>query len=85
MLHPLQHLQFIVHHLLIALDILLEDDLDRVLLAFTLCLSDNAICSCTKSLAKPVLVPSLRISACSWRALNHPTSCRSCQAGLEYD
>ena len=41
--HPLQHLELVVHHLLIAFDIFLEDDLDGKFLAVLLCLPDNAV------------------------------------------
>lgn len=41
----LQHLQFVVDHLLIALHILLEDDLDGHLSRTAVCFTDNAICT----------------------------------------
>ena len=56
-LHSLQHLQLIVHHSLVALDILFEDNLDGILLASGFCLPYDAIRSCTERLSKLVLGP----------------------------
>ncbi len=47
-LHALQHLELIVHHLLVALDILLQDDLDRDLAGWTIGFPHDAICSCSQ-------------------------------------
>ena len=43
MLHSLQHLQLVVYHFLVALDIFLEDDLDGKLLSVLLGFPNNAI------------------------------------------
>lgn len=43
MLHALQHLKLVVHHLLVPFDIFLEDDLDRHFPSRAIRLSDNAI------------------------------------------
>jgi hypothetical protein len=49
----LQHLQLVVDHALIAADILLQDNLDRNLLAITrLCLPDDTVCACTECTAE---------------------------------
>lgn len=53
-LHSLQHLHLIVHHLLIALDILLEDDLDSAFALRAVCLADYAISSSAKCLSESV-------------------------------
>lgn len=55
MLHPLQQDHLVVHHPLISLDILLEDDFDGVSLAIGFGLSDDAICSRTKCPAEAIL------------------------------
>lgn len=47
-LHPLQHLQLIVYHLLIALDILLKNDLHSDLSRWSVGFTDNAIGTCAK-------------------------------------
>jgi hypothetical protein len=56
MLHPLQHLHLVVHHLLVALDILLEDDLDSALALRPVCLAHYAICTSPEGLSEPILV-----------------------------
>lgn len=53
-LQALQHLQLVVHHLLVAPHILLEDDLDRDLALRTVGLADNAICARAQRLAEAV-------------------------------
>lgn len=45
MIHPLQHLQFIVDHLLVPFDILLQYDLDGVFLIPAFCFPHDAISS----------------------------------------
>jgi hypothetical protein len=54
MLHSLQHLHFVVHHLLVALDILLENNLDSALALRPVCLADYAICTSTKCLSESI-------------------------------
>jgi hypothetical protein len=44
-LHLLQHGHLVVHHLLVAAHILLEDDLDGALAVGPVCFSDNAVCA----------------------------------------
>ena len=46
-LKPLKHLKLVVHHLLVSLDILLQDDLDSDLAIRAVCLSDDTICART--------------------------------------
>ena len=88
MLHPLQHLQLVVDHLLVALDVLLEDDLDGELLAILFGLADDAVCACAQGLAQVIA-----LSATSIRRRESPegrhceiethTSCCSSQGALE--
>lgn len=56
MLHSLQHLHLVVHHLLVALDILLENDLDSALALRPVCLAHYAICSSAEGLSEPILI-----------------------------
>lgn len=46
MLHFLQHFHFVIDHLLVALDILLENDLDSDLSLRAVRLTNNAIRAC---------------------------------------
>ena len=55
MLHSLQHLQLIVHHLLIAFDILLENYLNGVLFAILFRFTDYTICPSSECISKLVL------------------------------
>lgn len=55
MLHSLQQHHLIIHHLLITLHILFEDDLDRVSFPTAFCLSNNAVRSCAKCPTKSIL------------------------------
>lgn len=48
-LDTLQHLQLVIHHALISLDILLEDDLDCDFLATDFGFADNTVRPCTQS------------------------------------
>lgn len=50
----LQHLQFVVHHTLISLDILLEDDLDGDLVTTDLGFAHDTVCSCAERTSKLV-------------------------------
>ena len=54
MVELLKHFQLIIHHLLVALDILLEYYLDCHLLALNIGLSNYAICASTESSSEPV-------------------------------
>lgn len=57
-LELLQHLQLIVDHALIPADILLQDNLDRNLLAITsFCLPHNSVCASTERTAEFVKGP----------------------------
>lgn len=51
MMHALEHIKLIIDHLFIALDVLLEYDLDGNLALRTICLSHNAISACTERFA----------------------------------
>lgn len=53
----LQHLELVVHYLVVALDVLLQDDLDGHLAVRGLCLSHDAICACTQRPAQLILAP----------------------------
>ena len=55
MLHSLQHLHLVVHHLLVALDILLQDNLHGHLARGPICLADDSICPGTEGPSKAVL------------------------------
>jgi hypothetical protein len=54
MFHALQHLKLIIHHLLIALHVLLKDDLHCDLASRAVCLPDNAIGPSTEGSTKAV-------------------------------
>lgn len=53
-LQALQHLQLVVHHLLIAAHVLLEDNLDCNLPLWAVGLANDAICTGAQRLAKAV-------------------------------
>ena len=57
MLEFLQHGKFVVDHLLIALDVFLQYDLDGHLLAVDVGFSDDSICACAKGLSETILRP----------------------------
>ena len=57
MSHLLQHLQLVVDHLVIAFDVLLQDDLDCDFALGSVGLLDNAIGTCAESLAHAVFAP----------------------------
>jgi hypothetical protein len=54
-LEALEHLQFVVDHLVVAFDVLLQDDLDGAFSLGWLCFSDDAVGSSSESPAKLVL------------------------------
>lgn len=54
MLQPLQQVQLVVHHLLVAPDVLLQDDLDCHLAILAIRFSDDAVRPCAEYLAEPV-------------------------------
>ena len=53
-LHALQHLQLIVHHLLVAAHILLQDDLDSDLALGAVSFSDDTVGSGAECLSEAV-------------------------------
>jgi len=55
MLQPLKHVKLVVDHALVALDILLQNDLDSHLARGAIGLPHDAVCACTQSPAEPVL------------------------------
>lgn len=55
--HPLQHLQFIIHHLFVALDILLKDDLDSIFHPTAIGFSHYAIRASTQCPTELILGP----------------------------
>jgi hypothetical protein len=57
MFHALQHLEFVINHLLIALHIFLKDNLHCNLARWTVCLPNDAIRPCAKSPTEAVLRP----------------------------
>lgn len=57
--HALQHLELVVDHLLVAADILLQDDLDSDLALGTVGLPDDTICPGTQRLSEAVSRPAI--------------------------
>ncbi len=55
MIQPLQHVQLIIHHLLVASHILLENDLDGNFPNWTIRLTDDAIGSRTQRPPESIL------------------------------
>jgi len=53
-LHALQHLQLIVHHLLVATDVLFQDDLNSDLALGAVGLADDAISAGAQRLSEAV-------------------------------
>jgi hypothetical protein len=62
MLHALEHLHFVVDHLFVALDVLLEDDLDSAFSQRSVSLTDDAICTSAEGLSEAVFRSGNRIS-----------------------
>lgn len=54
MLKSLEHFELIVHHAFVALDILLQNDLDGNLAGLSLRFSDDAICASSKGFAESI-------------------------------
>ena len=82
-LQALKHLQLIVDHLLIALDVLLQDNLHRDLALRAIGLADNAVCARTKGPAEAVLGSFIDRSVRGHSVVGAVarTSYRSCRAG----
>lgn len=57
MLQILEKIQLVVDHLLVALDILLQNDLDGDLAGRAICFADNAVRACAKCITKAVFGP----------------------------
>lgn len=57
MLELLEHLELVVDHLLVTLDISLQDNLDGHLARGAVSLTNNAICSSTESSTESILGP----------------------------
>ena len=55
MFHPLQQYHLIINHPLIALDVLLQNDLNRVSLSIALSLPDDPVCARTERPAETIL------------------------------
>jgi hypothetical protein len=53
-LHALQHLQLVVHHLLVAADVLLQNNLDGNLALGAVSLADDSIRAGTQRLSEAV-------------------------------
>lgn len=60
MVQGLEHLQLIVDHALVALDVLLEDNLDGHLPRATFGLADDTVCARTEGSAEFILRPVAR-------------------------
>lgn len=72
MFHLLEEVKLVVDHLLVALDVLLEDDLDCDLASRALGLADDTIGTGTKRASEMVFCPGERkqsVSACFGRWL----------------
>lgn len=61
-LQALEHVQLVVHHPLVALDILLQDDLDSHLAFWTVGLSDYAVRACAECSPEAIFGPEYRRS-----------------------
>jgi hypothetical protein len=55
MLQPLQHGKLVIDHLLVAFDVLFQDDLDGNLASRAVRLTNDSICASTKGASEPVL------------------------------
>ena len=55
MFHSLQQDHLIVHHLLVAFDVLLKNDLDGISLSAAFCFPNDAVCPCTQRPAESIL------------------------------
>lgn len=62
-LHALQHLQLVVHHLLVSTNVLLQDDLDGDLALGAVSLADDAICASSQCLSEAVSRSVIVVSA----------------------
>ena len=62
MFHSLEQDHLIVHHLFIAFDVLLENDLYSISLPTAFCFPDNAVCSCTQCPAESIFGSDLCVS-----------------------
>lgn len=81
-LQALKHLQLIVDHLLVALDILFEDDLDRNLALRAIRLAHDSVCAGAERFAETVfgsVVGSFSKEQSVVGAVSR-TFCRSCRA-----
>jgi hypothetical protein len=63
MMHVMQHFHFVVHHLLVALDVFLQDDLDGDLAGRAVGFADDAICTSTQGPPETILRSAKRVSA----------------------
>jgi hypothetical protein len=63
MTHVVQHFHFVVHHLLVAFDIFLQDDLDGDLAGGAVCFADDAIGTSTEGPPETILGSTKRVSA----------------------
>ena len=88
MVQPLEHLQLVIHHLLVALHVLLQDNLDGDLARGAVGLPDDAIGTSTQSptefvsASKPFASVAALTSSHLAESWAH-TSCRSSRAGHE--
>lgn len=63
MFHPLEQHHLVIYHLFVALDVLLQDNLDGISLAVALSFSDDAICACAKGPTEAILRPRKSMSS----------------------
>lgn len=76
MLEALEHVQLVVYHSLVALDILLQNDLDGHLSRRSICLSHDTVGACTECFSESVfslLVIALRLAL---EPTEHSCNCR---------
>ena len=55
MMHSLQHLHFIIHHLFVASNVLLENDLDGALSLWAICFPHDAVRAGTERFTKAIV------------------------------
>ena len=83
MFHSLQQDHLIVHHFLVAFDVLLENDLDSISFSGAFCFPDDAVCPCTQRPAESILRSELCVSTlCNQMVEGWRTFYRNCLAVL---
>lgn len=83
-LEALQHVELVVDHLLVALDVLLQDDLDGHLAGRAVGLADDAIGTGTERLAESVFCLLVVTVGLALKAAEHPRDCRAANKRLAH-